>query len=99
MMERVTDAAFDALACIPNTFFRPSPGRPMPGFFMAAFAASAAAFASRLAFRSARTLSAAVSASVLAGVASGVDCGFLAIVSSLVVVARVSLRAAERPGA
>jgi hypothetical protein len=87
MMERDTAVAFDALAAMPNAFLRPSAGRPMPGFFTAAFASAAAAFAARLACRSARTLSAASSASVGVRVAFGVASGFLAIVPSVVVVA------------
>jgi hypothetical protein len=86
MMERETDAAFEALACIPNTFLRPSPGRPMPGFVTAALAAASAAFASLLAFRSARTLSAASSASVFAGISSGAALGFFAMVPSMMIV-------------
>src|SRR5688572_19651898 len=94
MMDRDTAVAFDALAAMPNTFLRPSPGRPMPGFFEAALASAAAAFAARLAARSARTLSAAVSASVGALAAFGVAPGFLAIVPS-VVVALVPARAGK----
>ena len=94
MMDRDTAVAFEALAAIPNTFLRPSPGRLMPGFFAAAFASAAAALAARLAARSARTLSAAVSASVGALAALGVPTGFLAIGPS-VVVALVPIRASK----
>ena len=87
MMDRDTAVAFDALAAIPNAFLRPSPGRPMPGFFTAAITSAAAAFAARLACRSARTLSAVISASVGSPVAFGVSSGVLAIVPSVVVVA------------
>ena len=86
MMERDTAVAFDALAAMPNAFLRPSPGRPMPGLFTAAFASAAAAFAARLALRSARTLSAASWASVGVRVAFGVASGFLVIAPSVVVV-------------
>jgi hypothetical protein len=86
MMERDMEVAFDALAAMPNTFLRPSAGRPIPGFFTAAFASAAAAFAARFACRSARTLSAEVSASVGTGVASGAASRFLAIVPSVVIV-------------
>jgi hypothetical protein len=79
MMDRENDVAFDALAAMPNAFFRPSPCRPITGFFPTAFAASAAAFASRFACRSARTLSAASSASVFVRVASGVAFDFRVI--------------------
>jgi hypothetical protein len=82
IIEREKAVAFDALAAMPNAFLGSPPGRPMPGFFTAAFAFAAAAFASRFAFRSARTLSAAVSASACSGFGFGGDFGFLAIVRS-----------------
>lgn len=87
MIERVTAVAFAAFAAMPNTFLRPSPGRPMPGLFTAAAASAAAAFAARLACRSARTLSAAIPASVAAGVTFGVAFDFLPIVPPVVIVA------------
>jgi hypothetical protein len=97
MMERDTAAAFDALAAIPNLFLCMAPGLPAAGFLNAAFAASAAAFASRFALRSALTLSAACSASVGSTSAFGFASGFLAMVSSRVVVdeCRASLLAPD----